>query len=74
MSAKYLDSSFHIHLLGFGNAEEVDAVEKIVNEYRSNSTIKCKVSYDGVRRGEAYVKYLKVKFRCMSSGCKSGFY
>ena len=59
MSAKYLDSSFHIHLLGFGNAEEVDAVEKIVNEYRSNSTIKCKVSYDGVRRGKAYVKYLK---------------
>lgn len=58
-AAKYLDSTYHIHILGFGGDEEVQMVIKIVENYTADKNIECKVSYDGIRRGDAYTNYLK---------------
>lgn len=58
-AAKYLDSTYHIHILGFGGDEEVEVVTKTVEDYIADKNIECKVSYDGVRRGYAYTNYLK---------------
>lgn len=58
-AAKYLDSTYHIHILGFGRDEEIQMVIKTVENYMVDKDIKCKVSYDGIRRGNAYTNYLK---------------
>lgn len=58
-AAKHLDSTYHIHILGFGIEEEVRMVTATVEEYIGNKGIECKVSYDGIRKGNAYTNYLK---------------
>ena len=58
-TAKYLDSTYHIHNLGFGKDSDLQMVTKAIEVYTADKNIKCKVSYDGVRRGDAYTNYLK---------------
>lgn len=58
-TAKYLDSTYHIHILGFGKDSDLQMVTKAIEVYTADKNIKCKVSYDGVRRGDAYTNYLK---------------
>lgn len=55
-AAQYLDSSYHIHILGFGSKEEIEGINKTINEVKGKS--QCKISYDGVRKGKEYSFYL----------------
>jgi glycosyltransferase involved in cell wall biosynthesis len=52
-AAEYLDSDYHIHILGFGDK---DAVEKEIEKVKTKT--KCEVTYDGLRKGAAYSQYL----------------
>lgn len=56
-ASEFLDESFYIHILGFGTEEEVKNVRQMINEISLNT--KCKVTYDGLRKGMEYTKYLQ---------------
>ena len=56
-AAEFLDGSYYIHILGFGSQEEIDMIEQLINELSKKS--KCKVTFDGLRKGIEYTNYLK---------------
>jgi glycosyltransferase involved in cell wall biosynthesis len=55
--AKYLDGSYHIHVLGYGTENEIRRLQK--NIELSNKQNDCKVSYEGVLSGEVYNEFLQ---------------
>ena len=57
-AAEFLDDNYHIHILGFGGDDEI----RILNESIANIKDKtsCEVTYDGLRKGAAYSKYLSL--------------
>ena len=57
-AAEFLDDNYHIHILGFGGDDEI----RILNENIANIKDKtsCEVTYDGLRKGAAYSKYLSL--------------
>lgn len=55
-SAEFLDETYHIHILGFGSAGEIDLINQTIRELVSKT--KCKVSFDGLRKGQEYTNYL----------------
>lgn len=57
-AAEYLDSSYHIHILGFGDVEEINELKHEIDSVRAKT--QCEVTYDGLRRGEAYTHYLSL--------------
>ncbi len=56
-SAKYLDSHYHLHIIGFGSKEHTEAVQNKVAEISKITA--CKVSYDGCLRGIEFDAYLE---------------
>ena len=56
-SASFLDSRYHIHILGFGTDEETKIVEKLIGDVSLHSD--CKISYEGVIHGEEYTIFLQ---------------
>lgn len=52
-AAEFLDENYHIHILGFGDE---DTVKREIEEIRTKT--KCEVTFDGLRKGEAYTHYL----------------
>jgi hypothetical protein len=56
-AAEYLPSNYHIHILGFGSNEEVENIKKVIKETKSKS--KAKVTYDGLLKGEEYIKFIQ---------------
>lgn len=56
-SASFLDSRYHIHILGFGSDEEIENVKKMINDVSIHSD--CKLSYEGVIHGEEYTRFLQ---------------
>ena len=56
-SASFLDSRYHIHILGFGSDEEIENVKKLINDVSMQSD--CRLSYEGVIRGEEYTRFLQ---------------
>lgn len=55
-SAKYLPENYHIHVIGGGTAEEIENLKRKVISVSNIS--KCKVSYDGIFKGEEYLNFL----------------
>lgn len=55
-AAEYLDGSYHIHILGFGSQDEIDMIYRLKQELSSKT--KCKISFDGLRKGLEYTNYL----------------
>ncbi|KQB99626.1 hypothetical protein [Pedobacter sp. Hv1] len=51
-SAVYLNDNYVMHIIGFG---QVDKLEKRIAEI--NKISKCKVSYDGLKSGDEYIKF-----------------
>ena len=52
---KFLNDNYVIHIIGFGTENNINKLkEKIKNE-----TFSCKVIYDGLKKGEEYIKYLQ---------------
>lgn len=56
-SAKYLDSNYHVHILGFGRPEDVEKVKETVDEI--SMTSKCKITYEGTLTGEEYIRFIQ---------------
>lgn len=56
-SAEFLDSNYHIHILGFGNDEETRAIKDLVLETAEKSS--ATVMYDGLLSGEEYIRFIQ---------------
>lgn len=55
-AAEYLDDSYYIHILGFGSQDEIDMIYRLKQELSTKT--KCKISFDGLRKGLEYTNYL----------------
>lgn len=56
-AALFLPEGYHIHILGFGGEEDVRRIRELVE--RTSAQTKCKVTYDGVLSGNAYLRFLQ---------------
>lgn len=56
-SAKFLSEKYHLHVLGFGNTDDTNLVKKTIEEV--NSLGKCTVTFDGLKSGEEYIKFIQ---------------
>lgn len=56
-TAKYLSDKYHIHILGFGNKEEVIKMKQHINEL--SKICNCKISYDGMLDGDDYIQFIQ---------------
>lgn len=55
-AAEFLDSSYYIHILGFGSEEQINYLNQTIEEIKSKTN--CHISYDGLRKGRDYSMYL----------------
>lgn len=55
--AKFLGDEYHIHIIGYGNEEEIRLLEERIGSVRRNTA--CEISFDGLLRGEAYLRFLQ---------------
>ena len=55
-AAVFLDETYHIHILGFGSQDEIDLVNSEIDKITLKT--KCKVTFDGLRKGAEYSNYL----------------
>lgn len=56
-TAKYLDENYHIHIIGFGSKYEKELLENLITDVCQNTA--CKVTYDGLYKGEDYIRFLQ---------------
>lgn len=56
-AAEHLDENYHIHILGFGSQKDIDVLNECICETKKKTS--CLITFDGVRRGAAYEKYLQ---------------
>lgn len=56
-AAEFLDETYHIHILGFGNHNQVTEIKEMVAITNDKSA--AEVTYDGVLKGEEYRDFLK---------------
>lgn len=71
-AAEYLSSDYHIHILGFGEDDEINELNKAIDNIKSKT--KCEVSYDGLRKGAAYTQYLsKIDLGVCTLNTEHGF-
>lgn len=56
-SALYLPNDFVLHILGFGNNDEIENVKSRIEEV--NNIAECKVIYEGLKLGEDYNSFMK---------------
>lgn len=55
--AAYLSEKFYIHIIGFGNMEDINELERYI--YEINKKSDCRISYDGILKGTDYIKFLR---------------
>ncbi len=55
--ARYLSDNYVIHILGYGEQEDIDRVKKEIEEV--NSENKAIVSYDGLLYGDEYTQFIQ---------------
>lgn len=56
-TALYLPENYVIHIIGYGNDEDIQALKELVDEV--NGKARCRVVFDGTKRGEEYDRYLQ---------------
>lgn len=56
LTAKYLPSTYHIHLIGTGDEVEKNEIEKLANQISKGQN--AKVSFDGLLEGNEYINFL----------------
>jgi len=61
-AAQFLPNKYVIHILGFGNNNEIEEVKRVITKI--NKMSKCKVIYEGKMSGDDYHSFMK--------GCKIG--
>ena len=57
-SARHLPIGYELHIIGFGSSEDVARVKRNVEIVQNKS--KANVSYDGLYKGEDYVRFLQL--------------
>ena len=57
-AAEFLDDNYHIHILGFGGDDEIKILNENIADIKEKTS--CEVTYDGLRKGAAYSKYLSL--------------
>ena len=55
--AAHLSSNYHINIIGYGEKDDIEELKRDIQ--RANEVNACKISYDGVLRGEKYNRYLQ---------------
>lgn len=53
-----LDASFHVHILGFGREDEVQAIESAVTRANEHS-MGAKITYDGYKSGVEFTSFIQ---------------
>lgn len=56
-AAAKLDSRYHIHIIGFGTKEDTQNLQKKIAEIAK--TTACEISFDGLKSGEEYIRYMQ---------------
>lgn len=55
--AQFLPANYHIHIIGYGENEDIESLINDINEQNQHTL--CKVSYDGLKRGDEYISFLQ---------------
>jgi glycosyltransferase involved in cell wall biosynthesis len=56
-AAQYLNSNYHLHIIGFGSDEQIANINKLINQISEKT--KASISYDGLLSGEEYISFLQ---------------
>lgn len=56
--ARYLPEDYTVHIIGYGNENDINEFKKYIASVNVES--KCKVQFDGTKRGEDYGRYLQM--------------
>lgn len=56
-AATHLPENYHLHIIGFGSDTEKEDMKTLINKISSNA--KCTITYDGLLRGEEYIRFLQ---------------
>ncbi|MEQ6376426.1 glycosyltransferase [Bacillaceae bacterium S4-13-56] len=56
-AATHLPDKYHVHIIGFGNEEQKRNIIELISETKKTS--KCEISFDGLLKGEEYIRYLQ---------------
>ena len=56
-TAEYLTEKYHIHIIGFGTEEEKEDIIARIEHVKAKT--KCSVSFDGVKLGEEYTRFIQ---------------
>jgi glycosyltransferase involved in cell wall biosynthesis len=56
-AATYLTRNYHVHLIGFGDEEQIRNIKELISE--SSKISECTISYDGLLKGEEYIRFLQ---------------
>ena len=62
-AAEFLPSNYHIHIIGFGRAEDIENIQKQIAEVSDKT--ECTVTFDGKKSGDEYLQFLQ--------SCQIGF-
>lgn len=62
-AAEFLPSNYHIHIIGFGRAEDIENIQKQIAEVSDKTA--CTVTFDGKKSGDEYLQFLQ--------SCQIGF-
>lgn len=56
-SAEFLDDRYILHVLGFGSEREKEQVMRLIEDVSKRT--RCKITYDGLLKGEEYLKFIQ---------------
>lgn len=56
-AAEFLTGKYHVHILGFGSETDKNNLLKTIEEVSQKT--ECKVTYDGLKSGEEYIKFIQ---------------
>lgn len=56
-AAEFLSDNYHVHIIGFGTNEEKKQLVNLIEEV--NKKARCKVSFDGLKLGEEYTRFIQ---------------
>lgn len=56
-ATEYLPENYHIHIIGFGSKEQTQEIKNLIDVVNQKS--KATVTYDGLLKGEDYIKFLQ---------------
>ena len=56
-AAQYLPENYHIHIIGFGSDKQIKNIKQ--NVKKINNISKATVTYDGLLKGEDYIRFLQ---------------